>query len=421
MNKEEYKESEIEWIGKIPIDWKIKRFKRYFTSGMGETILKQDLDENGNIPVYSATEENLLFGYVKDSNINLKKGDLIIPARGNSIGSVKIINDSIATSTQTTIYSKKIRKINEFFVYYYLTVFRNILFYYDNTAIPQITVSYVSENPIIVPPLDEQTRIAKHLDEQLLKIDTLINNTQLQIEKLQEYEKSVINTAVTKGLNPEIEYKESEIEWIGKIPTHWKIKKLKQLGNTKNGINIGAEFFGEGYPFVSYGDVYKNRSLPSSVNGLVKSTEQDKKLYSVEEGDVFFTRTSETINEIGIASVCINSIENATFAGFLIRFRPKRAYVNKSYSKFYFTNYQLRSFFVKKMNLVTRASLSQELLKEVPVLLPPLEEQEQIAQFLDLKTQTIRKVIANKEKQIELYKEYKKSLINDLVTGKGRI
>lgn len=216
--------------------------------------------------------------------------------------------------------------------------------------------------------------------------------------------------------------KDSGIEWIGEIPENWKIKKLRFLGECQNGISKNAESFGTGYPFVSYGDVYKNYELPKTVNGLIETNQVEQNKYSVIYGDVFFTRTSETIEEVGFASTCLRTIKNAVFAGFVIRFRPfNKNELNPNFSKYYFRSNIHRKFFVKEMNLVTRASLSQELLKNLPVLLPPIKEQKQIANFLDEKCLKIDTLIEKKEKFIKELETYKQSIIYEYVTGKKEV
>ena len=161
--------------------------------------------------------------------------------------------------------------------------------------------------------------------------------------------------------------------------------------------------------------------LPASVEGLAKSTLNDQKLYSVNTGDVFFTRTSETVDEIGFASVCFKTIENATFAGFLIRFRPSSDELTKEFSRFYFNSDLMRQYFVREMNLVIRASLSQELLKDLPVVLPSSEEQLIIYEYLEKIGARIDSSISVQLNQITKLKEYKTTLINSAVTGKIRI
>ena len=172
---------------------------------------------------------------------------------------------------------------------------------------------------------------------------------------------------------------------------------------------------------MTYGDVYKGIELPNILSGLAESTEEDQKQFSVKEGDVFFTRTSETVEEIGFASTCMTTIENATFAGFLIRFRPDSNILNKGFSKFYFSSSTHRTFFIGEMNLVIRASLSQELLKRMPVVIPPMKEQIEIAEYIEHATTKIATAISLKEQEIEGLKEYKATLINGAVTGKVKV
>lgn len=147
----------------------------------------------------------------------------------------------------------------------------------------------------------------------------------------------------------------------------------------------------------------------------------DRKIYSVLEGDVFFTRTSETIEEIGFASTCLETIPEATFAGFLIRFRPFKDKLYKGFSKYYFRCDLNRKFFVKEMNLVTRASLSQNLLNNLAVALPPHEEQIEIYLALELKIEGLNCSIKKLQYQIQKLKEAKQSLISEAVTGKIEI
>ncbi len=212
------------------------------------------------------------------------------------------------------------------------------------------------------------------------------------------------------------EYKDSGVQWLGEIPRHWKTMRLGLLGECSNGVSKGGDYFGEGYPFVSYSDVYKNIELPHKVEGLANSTDEDRQRYSVEYGDVFFTRTSETIQEIGFSSTCLKTIPNAVFAGFLIRFRPTTSALIPEFSKYYFRCNNLRSFYVTRMNLVTRASLSQSLLRQLNVTIPPVEEQYSIVSYLDERCGKIDKMLEGKQKQIELLAEMKQRIIADAVT-----
>lgn len=274
---------------------------------------------------------------------------------------------------------------------------------------------------IPVVSYDEQQRIVNIIQSNEDKVNRLIANVQTQIEKLKGYKKRLITEIVTHGLNESVSNKDSSADWIGRIPVHWSELRVKYIGDTQNGISKGGEFFGSGYPFVSYGDVYKNIELPTTVAGLVESTEDERENYSVRKGDIFFTRTSETIEEVGFSSVCTETIENATFAGFLIRLRPFTDVLTTEYAKYYFRGDHIRRYLVKEMNIVTRASLGQGLLKAMTVLIPPRDEQIAIAAYLDKKCSQIDQLIAIKQKKIEKLEQYKKSLIYEYVTGKKEV
>lgn len=269
----------------------------------------------------------------------------------------------------------------------------------------------------IVPPLEVQNSIVTYLDKKNNVIDKFIRNKERLIELLEEQKNEIINQAIVKGLNSNVKLKPSGVDWLGEIPINWEVNKLRYLGSFQNGVSAGAEYFGSGYPFISYGDVYNNSILPSDILGLAKSSKEDRKRFSVMEGDVFFTRTSETIEEIGFSSISWNTIENAIFSGFLIRFRHSKNLLFKGYSKYYFKSNLHRRYFVKEMNLVTRASLSQELLKNLAVLLPTLKEQEEISSFLDKKLTHINQIIIKARQEITSIKEYRESIITAAVTG----
>ncbi len=268
------------------------------------------------------------------------------------------------------------------------------------------------------PPIEEQITIANYLDKQSERTKHFIQKKQAFIELLKEQRQAIISRAVTKGINPDVTLKDSGIEWLGDIPEHWELRKLRYCGQCQNGLNKGGEFFGKGFPFFGYGDIYNNEILPEIPSGLVESTGEDQANCSVEKGDVFFTRTSEIVDEIAIASTCHETIPNATFSGFLIRFRPTANLLYEGYSTYYFRNELLREYFVKEMNIITRASMSQDLLKSLPIVLPPIEEQVIIYKYIKAETTKIDQAIAKAEKEIELIKEYREAMIAEAVLGK---
>ena len=415
----EYKGSGFEWIGQVPEHWQIKAL-RYLTICLdGKRIPlngEQRADKQGDVPYWGANaimdfvdeaifdEELLLVG--EDGAPFL---DPFKPVAFHSSGPVWPNN-------HIHVLRPNRREWVRFLVYAMNAAdYANFI---EGSTRQKLNQSRLMGMPICWPSYAEQTQIARFLDHETARIDALIEEQQRLIELLKEKRQAVISHAVTKGLDPTVPMKDSGVEWLGEVPAHWDVKALRYLGECQNGINIGGEAFGSGSPFVSYGDVYKNHVLPGEVAGLVQSSPEDRQRYSVKAGDVLFTRTSETVDEIGFSSTCLNSIENATFAGFLIRFRPVGESLSPQFSKYYFRNQGLRIFFNKEMNLVTRASLSQDLLKLLPTTVPPLSEQEKIAGFLDSITETFASLLEQGLRSIELLTERRSALISAAVTGK---
>lgn len=408
----EMKDSRIKWIGKIPKKWTISKMKYVSSIESGVSISKNEYRSDGKYEIIGA---NGILGYIDRIN---NKQKAITTGRVGTIGTAYKIEKAWVTDNALIITANS--KINYGYLYWILP---NLDFIQitSGTAMPLLTTSSLSKQVLPIPKLQEQKRIANFLDNKCAEIDILYADIESQLETLEEYKKSIITEAVTKGLDSDVEMKDSGISYIGNIPKHWKVTNLKYLGKCQNGISKGGEYFGNGFPFVSYGDVYKNYSLPQNVDGLIMSTKTEQNIYSVKYGDVFFTRTSETIEEIGFASTCLKSIENSVFAGFLIRFRPVSNDLIPEFSKFYFRSNIHRKFFVKEMNLVTRASLSQNLLGRLQVLLPPLFEQQMIAKNLEKKCTEIDSAIEDKKMQMQILEQYKKSLIYEYVTGKKEV
>ena len=415
----EYKESDVEWIGEIPKHWTISKVKHKFESLDNlRTPLNSETRGSMKLKIYDYYGASGIIDKVEDyifdepliligedgANLYLRSTPLAFKATGK-----------YWINNHAHVLKPKYGNMD------YLTNMLESLdytHYITGAAQPKLTSEHLMNIAVIIPPPPEQTQIANFLNRKTRQIDELLRIKERRIELLQEQRTVLINQAVTKGLDPNVEMKPSGVEWIGEIPAHWKIIKLRYLGVLQNGISKDSDSFGLGCPFLSYGDVYNNDTLPTQVEGLVKSTKADKERYSVKETDVFFTRTSETIEEIGISSTCMKTIENCVFSGFLIRFRNTSTVLTKNFSKYYFPSHLPRIFLAREVNIVTRSSLSQELLKRLPVLLPSPDEQKEITNFLDRKTQQIDELISAEHRKIELLTEYRQSLISEAVTGK---
>lgn len=424
----EMKDSGIEWIGEIPADWTLQRGKTIFaqrlTKGNQSEILLAATQKYGMLP---QSEVEGVVQVKEDADLQqfrtVHKKDFVISLRSFQGGFEYSQYEGVCSPAYQVFYNT-----NPICHNYYRLLFKSDGFIQKMNSMTvgiregkNIQYSDFANSLIPVPPINQQQRIADYLDRKCSKIDAIIARQQEVIEKLKAYKLAVITEAVTKGLNPVVPMKDSGIDFIGSIPEAWRICRLRNIGTLQNGISKGGEFFGHGFPFVSYGDVYRNFSLPVQVAGLIDSSDEERRNYSVESGDIFFTRTSETIEEVGFSSVCEETIPDATFAGFLIRVRPFTDDLVPKFAKYYFRSNHHRYYLVKQMNLVTRASLGQDLLKSMPVLVPPKDEQISLAAYLDKKCGAIESSIEYKQRVIERLTAYKKSLIYEVVTGKKEV
>lgn len=402
---EKYKPSGIDWIGEIPEHWNIKKFKSLYRSGMGATILKTDLVEDGIIPVFSATQTDVIFGYINKVNLVLEPGDLVIPARGNSIGFVTMVNE-ISTCTQTTIYSKRISNdFNYRFLLLYLIGLKDFLFQFDQTAIPQITVEQIKDNPVLVPSLEEQTAIANYLDEKTALIDKFIAGKQKLIELLKEERAAVINEAVSgKGKN-------------------WERKKLKYVSYLKarvgwHGLKADEFTVDEKQPYCVTGTDF--------INGLVDwkncyhiSEERycEDPFIQLKEDDLLVTKDG-TIGKVAIVK---NLRNKASLNSGIFVMRP----LNNSYNSTFMYWLIQSNVFDDFIKYISRGStiihLYQDTFLNWSVLFPPLKEQTQIVEHIQAETQRIDDTISKIEKEIELMQEYRTALINEVVTGKIKV
>lgn len=438
------KDSGVKWIENIPSDWTIVPLKWIVKFGKGLPITKDNLVEQG-VPVvsygqiHSKTNSGTHLGkdlmrfvnekYLQSNPSSLgKKGDIFFADTSEDyagVGNAVLVDgdEPVFAGYHTVIVRPIDLLYSKYLAYLFLTdAWRSQLCSrVSGIKVFSVTQGLLKETTVILPPTEKIATMTDYLDRKCAEIDAIIAKQQHIIEKLKEYKLSVITEAVTKGLDPNVPMKDSGIDFIGSIPETWRICRLRNIGTLQNGISKGGEFFGHGFPFVSYGDVYRNFSLPVQVAGLIDSSDEERRNYSVESGDIFFTRTSETIEEVGFSSVCEETIPDATFAGFLIRVRPFTDDLMPKFAKYYFRSNHHRCYLGKQMNLVTRASLGQDLLKSMPVLVPSKVEQIGIAEYLDKKCSAIESSIEYKQRIIERLTAYKKSLIYESVTGKKEV
>ena len=407
------KNSGILWVGDIPDHWEVKKFKHFYASSMGNTILKEDLSDEATIPVYSATEYVEILGYIDNPNVLLHREDFIIPARGNSIGHVKLVEDK-CTCTQTTIYARRRYpgRINSSFVYWYQIGLRKKLYEYNNTAIPQLTVRQVKDNPILVPSMDEQRMISTFLDQETARIDALIQKKERMIELLKEKRIALITQAVTKGLDPNVSSKDSGIEWLGEVPEHWDIKRLKYVSSCND----------ESLPETTdpdYEMLYVDISSVSRIEGITTKEEMSfedapsRARRRVRDGDTIVSTVRTYLRAIA-------PIENAednliVSTGFAV-LRPLSIF--SGYLSLFLQSHFVVESIVARSVGVSYPAINASDIRDISITIPPLSEQHDIVDRIREATSQIGALQTKNKQSITLLREYRSSLIHHAVTGK---
>lgn len=419
---DKYKDSGVEWIGEIPEHWEIVCLKRLSKISTGNQDT-QDSTPDGKYPFFVRSPK------VEKSNRYTFEGPSILMA-GDGVGAGKIFHlaDNKFACHQRVYCINQLSKINRIFLFYYLSsLFYNIIDSANSkSTVDSVRLPMLAEFPICIPLDIEQQTIAAYLDQKCGEIDELITLQEEMITKLQSYKQSVITEAVTKGLDKNVPLKDSGIEWIGMIPEHWEVKRLKNLGYLYGGLTgkTGNDFNveeGDNYEyFIPFTNIFNNMYVDMNLLGKVKVSPNEKQ-NKVIKNDILFLMSSEDYDGIGKSSLCK---ENHPHPLYLNSFCKGLRVENKFKSIFlnYFMNSAVGKYFCQiASNGFIRINLRQDKLLACPILCPPLPEQQSIADYLDQRCSKIDEIISIKQQKIEKLKEYKKSLIFECVTGKRKV
>jgi len=275
----------------------------------------------------------------------------------------------------------------------------------------------------LLPTEIEQNSIVNYLDNKIKNIDQQI---QLLTKKSKLYTKlkqSLINETVTRGLDKTVKLKDSGSEWIGKIPEHWNVQRLKELSAIQNS-NVDKKSHEEEIPvqLCNYVDVYKNDFIDSTLDFMrATATKSEIKNFTVNKNDVFITKDSETSDDIAMSALTTETLDNVLCGYHLTRFRTNHKLISGAYLHrlFQSTDYAFR--FVISAKGITRVGLGQSAIADSLTPVPPLLEQEDIINYLNEKTTHIDQIINSIHMKVDKLKELRKTLINDVVTGKIKV
>ena len=274
------------------------------------------------------------------------------------------------------------------------------------------------ELPVMIPPREEQEKILNFLHGKTAQIDQAIALKQQQIEKLNEYKQIVIQNAVTKGLNPNVPMKNSGVDWIGDIPEHWEVKKLKYLIDSKAGYAFPSQQFSqEGISVIRISELNINGSVDiSNSPKLPFSFAKFLEEFCVVSGDILMAMTGGTIGKVSIYRENKKSLLNQRVCKFIVK-----ASLDKKLFWHFCNSLYWKNYIDFKANGGAQPNISDNEIKKMYFPLPSISEQKTIANFLDEKTQNINQTIERYQTQIDRLKEYKNILINQAVTGKIKI
>lgn len=326
------------------------------------------------------------------------------------VAGVKFYDGKVAYSDHTyAICSKNENICFTKFLFYSILCNLNFIdfFFFKGSALRNLEKNKFKNFKIPLPPLNEQKKITKFLDKKCEIIDKRLSNLERKIKSLKEYKKSLISECVTKGLNPKnMEFKDSGISWIGQIPKHWEISKIKYVAKIRS---ENSSFNAENDKYIGLANV------AGYLNSLIETnTEYENSIQAVcKKGDILFGKLRPYLSKVIIAPFnCFCSSEFLQFINL------------KCYFKFFYY-FLLNKNFIENVNSSTYGAkmprANSNYIMNLNFLVPPLNEQKEIAEFLDKKCEKIDRLNENYTKQITALKEYKKSLIYECVTGKKEI
>lgn len=416
------KNSGVEWIGEIPDEWEVKKFK-YFFDIYGGSGFKEEYQgqEKGDFPFCKASdingaEKNLMTArnYVsqelvdKESYIVIPKNSILVSKIGEALKKnhrkINLVNCIVDNNCEGFVLNSK----NEINYLYYVLKCIDMPWFDNGGTIPSVN-NFKLKNFFLPNCLyDHQQRIASYLDKKCSKIEETIQNQQQVIEKLKAYKQSLITEAVT-----------GKIKIQNEIPD-FKYCNLGFIAEFKNGLNYNASDFGTEVKFLGVGDFQNYLVLndESMFSNIITDTEIEDDYY-LKNGDIIFVRSNGSKELVGRAIMVDNIDFKVTYSGFCIRLRNKEPQkINSKFLLYFFRSDHFRNELQRLSQGSNISNINQDLLSHIKIPLVEMRFQESVIDFLNKKCTAIDTAIEQKQNLIEKLTEYKKSLIYECVTGK---
>ena len=415
----------IIWCPNVPSEWKIDRVKNYFeiakdtTTVTNPTVLK--LARSG-VRVKDVTTNEGQMAESYDNYNKVQIGDLLLNPMDLYSGANCNVSDveGVISPAYTNLRAK--RKLNsKYFDYYFKVQYWTMAMFAHGKGVSfdnrwTINAETIKNYEIPIPSYVEQNKLVEAIEKECIQIDVLISNQESQIEKLKQYRQAIIIEAVTKGLDPDIEMKDSGVDWIGMIPQSWDVLKLKYITQISRGLfnhrpRNDPRLYDGDYPFIQTGDVARARkyitTYSQTLNEMGRSVSKE-----FPKGTMTMT-IAANVGDVAILGF------DAYFPDSVVGFTVKAGF-NENYVYYLFQ--ALKESFIRASIVSTQLNLNIERSKEIKVSVTYDEaEQLRIAKYLDEKCDVIERLITIKQEKIEKLNNYKKSLIYEYVTGKKEV
>jgi len=431
-----YKDSGIEWLGKIPEDWELDRIKNIGSvrARVGWKALKASEYVEKSKYIFIATP-NIKYKEIDFKNVNyltkeryeespeimLTVGDILLTKDGSTLGTINIVKYLPSkTTVNSSIAVLRFKTINHDFVFYQIksTYIQNIIqLKKDGAGVPHLFQKDINNFTLLLPKLATQKRIVTYLDKEIQKIDKDIVLLEQKVERYKELKETLVNEVVLRGLDKEVKLKDSGIVWMGNIPNSWQVMRLKELVKTiiSGGTPTSSNelYWSNGtINWCNIRDMGKNRILLKTSKKITQLGYINKNLKMIPCETILYSIYAT------LGRVNITQIETTINQAILAIFENKRK-VNKYYLAFYLEVIEKNIMLFANFN--TQYNLNADIVKRFNIVVPPIVEQIKIVNYLNVKTQKIDKIVKTIETKIELQKEFRKTLINDVVTGKVKV
>ena len=434
----QYKASGVEWLGEIPEHWEVKRLKQITTlvsrGNSPEYVSESSIQVINQACIYWDGLHLQNVKYQQEVDISdwkglLRKNDLLLNSTATgTLGRAAIFaqTGTFIADGHVTIIRLRAELMDVRFVFYllYSPIYQRYIYsalISGSTNQIELSKESLRATPIYVPPLPEQLAIAAFLDREAASINALIAKKQQLITLLRERRIALISHAVTKGLDPTMPMKNSGVAWVGEIPSHWEVKRLKFVTpkGLVNGLFKKRDDFGSGTKLVNVADIYTNNFL-INLDSLdrVKAEPHEIATYKVSPGDIFFVRSSLKIEGVGVSACVTEVTESTVFECHLVRLRLSSEQAVPKYIINYLNSSLSRQRLISLSQTTTMTTIGQDELASLEIALPPLQEQQAIVDYLDKETTRIDALIARIEDGIKKLQEYSTALISAAVTGK---